>query len=627
MSDLLEIPLSRFEPGRPLAAEVYLYLPLNQRTLLICRAGDELSAGLLQKLAGKGHSHLKISWNKELGADPATYPLFVDATAPNAAAAAETTTADAPTDILTDIPTDATEAPGDSVTATTETIEEAGDVNAELTPSVAPTKGKVTALSAEDENQIVAEEGEAELIRKVRSGPEAPIPAQKISSGQEEEEPSESFSADAAPVEAEQKFKPGRPPPQAEESFSSDPKDPETKRRVAAAKAQRESAQRIAAGISTPEEEQRLAAIAARTESQERFSGDEAEAVAEQRIGAGKTDAESAQRFGADAQDKEEEESFTFTALPEDAPPLTRLERRLEEAKESMIVGRAHALGGESGEFLRETKAALLSSKISERVISLSEESERTQDPEKKASLRDQIRSLGQKLQRVEVEAEIPAELLREFPIEKEVKAVETKVAKNDADQILQLSEEISALSQKRDLARQMIEREEKSDIDLVRVKSARDIPATVSRLAAYLGHSMGYTNVDFLSDLGITAIAQFEKKNGKDISGIEMPPFTMKVLSDEATGSTIDEVRSILSFLDVYIADPDCDYSQRDLVKKIFDNTIVQLNDLESRPDPWSVEKWRLFVDRGPSMDSHSVCTRAAAKAVKYVRTVDLVG
>ena len=91
------------------------------------------------------------------------------------------------------------------------------------------------------------------------------------------------------------------------------------------------------------------------------------------------------------------------------------------------------------------------------------------------------------------------------------------------------------------------------------------------------------------------------------------------------ASGSLVDDSKDILLFLDAYLSDKECDRSQKDFLKKIFDRAVMQFDSQENAPSGLSIRKWASFVERGPTMDSHSVCTRAAARAMKCARAATL--
>jgi hypothetical protein len=128
---------------------------------------------------------------------------------------------------------------------------------------------------------------------------------------------------------------------------------------------------------------------------------------------------------------------------------------------------------------------------------------------------------------------------------------------------------------------------------------------------------------VDFLADLACGAIAHFARKEGEALNEELLPPFSKRIISSDAPpNESISDSRDILQFLDAYIDDKECDRSHKDLMKRVFDRTAQEFSEKENGPSAWSLKKWASFVERGPTMDSHSICTRASAKAVKQARS-----
>lgn len=165
-------------------------------------------------------------------------------------------------------------------------------------------------------------------------------------------------------------------------------------------------------------------------------------------------------------------------------------------------------------------------------------------------------------------------------------------------------------------------EEKKNEELALVRTNNVRDLPGTASRLAAYLGHSMGYSNVSFLADLGAGAVIHFAKKDGATIDESAVPKLVADSLSNcESKSGTMEDFRKVITFLDAYLSDPDCDRSLKDLDKRVFSKVADSLA-TSSEIDPWSLQKWAAFLENGPTMDAHSICAKASARALKTART-----
>jgi hypothetical protein len=399
---------------------------------------------------------------------------------------------------------------------------------------------------------------------------------------------------------------------------------------LAAESAEAEAATTIAPS-SAPEEPSQAFRADAGEEESSKIGLAEISAEDEVRLEAGEGDEDPESRFGAATEEEdgsqtvsgadEAEEKYVrkFAAEKEALPAVIRLQKKMAEAKEELSVD----LSAEKELALKEARTVILSSKISEKIISLSEQS-RTAEPSLRESLRGQVRGLKNALDQVDA-GDLSLEEKPEFEAKEEISAVvESLASASRAEQVEEISERLSAHALTRELAMSALdEQESMGEKELARSATSRDLPATVSRLAAYLGHSLGYTNVDFLADLGCGAIAHFAKKEGETLNEELLPPFTKRIISmDSAADDATSDSREILQFLDAYIADKECDRSHKDLMKRVFDRTMQDLSEKEDGPSPWSLKKWSSFVDRGPTMDSHSICTRAAAKAVKQARS-----
>jgi hypothetical protein len=321
---------------------------------------------------------------------------------------------------------------------------------------------------------------------------------------------------------------------------------------------------------------------------------------------------------------EEEKERYIrkFTAEKGSLPAVVRLQQKLQETDgEELSID----LSAEKESALKEAKSVILSSKISEKIIALSEQAQAA-DSNLRSALREQVRSLKASLDRVD-KGDLSQEEEAELETKEEIASVtESLASASRAEQVEEITERLSAHALTRKLALAALEDQEKTQEsdEAARGAANRDLPVTISRLAAYLGHSLGYTNVDFLADLACGAIAHFAKKEGEELDESLLPSFSRRVVSSEDSplDETIADSKEILRFLDVYIEDKECDRSHKDLMKRVFDRTLHELSERDDGPSSLTKKKWSSFAERGPTMDSHSLCTRASAKAVKAARS-----
>jgi hypothetical protein len=372
------------------------------------------------------------------------------------------------------------------------------------------------------------------------------------------------------------------------------------------AEAAEEDSTRVSATEVSSEDETHLAAITEEQDPESRFSGAEEENDGEQTI--------------SGREEPEEKYIRKFAAEKEALPAVIRLHKKMADAKENKLE---IDLSSEKESALKEARTVILSSKISEKIISLSEQA-RSAAPALRDSIRGQVRSLKNALDQVDG-GDLSLEERAEFETKEEISSiVESLASASRAEQVEEITERLSAHALTRELAMAALEEQEgKAEMELSRSATSRDLPATVSRLAAYLGHSLGYTNVDFLADLACGAIAHFAKKEGEALNEDLLPPFAKRIISSDASpNDAINDSRDILQFLDAYIDDKECDRSHKDLMKRVFDRTVKGFSEKDEGPSTWSLRKWSSFAERGPTMDSHSICTRASAKAVKCARS-----
>jgi hypothetical protein len=340
---------------------------------------------------------------------------------------------------------------------------------------------------------------------------------------------------------------------------------------------------------------------------------------AETRISSSPKEKEKIERFRAGEQEKDETIA-TFSAEKAPTPAALRLTQRLQQAKgkkEEEIRFRQ-----DKEEVIAELKTVVLSSKISEKIVELSARAKKEEEPSLRSSLRGQIRNLRGNLDQLEAGEAI--EETDEINAHEEEREFRAQLESDEGSAPIQsIQKHLERQTKVKDLAISAAEEQEREELTLSRSATSRDLPATVSRLAAYLGHSLGYTDVDFLADLACGVVIHFAKKEGENVNEAELPPLAKFIISpDDSYDSVAEDSQDILTFLDAYIDDWECDRSQKDLVKKVFDRTVKEFIGKEEGPSPYSLSKWSSFLEHGPTMDSHSIVTRAAAKGVKSARS-----
>lgn len=169
-------------------------------------------------------------------------------------------------------------------------------------------------------------------------------------------------------------------------------------------------------------------------------------------------------------------------------------------------------------------------------------------------------------------------------------------------------------------------QQDDNAQMAVARISDSRDFHVTLSRLAARLGHCLGYQNTNFLADLGITAVYHFSRKAGHQPDDSTAPELTRAILSaspDASVQAALLDTQDVLRFLDAYVGQPDCDHSDKDFAPKLLERVMSKLEGANEYPvDSWSLRKWATMLSTAETIDAHSTCTKASAKATKYVKS-----
>ncbi len=571
----LKIRLDRFESNRTLACDLYLHLPLNKKWIKIASANSILEPSDLEKLNQKNVGALYVATDNP-NLDPDSFELYVT----GAEAAQGAPDAQTPSDSPSESPTELTSkmAPPLATDALPPQEETSASIEVAASSTQPPTSTsidsdgespsnpiKVPSEATDEEEVILGATGISEDEgTSILSVPDIDEVVQTIKSSPSLEEAEEKFQADNEDSRPEQRFSASKNKKEEEASFSQDEEGPETINRV-------------------------------RGEKQ--------------------TEDKTEQRFSKNEK-KKEEPVFTIAASKEEEETVVfRLNRRIETEKESMISGRGSLLQEQRNEVLQEVRYSLMTEKISDEITTVAGRLSTATLPDQ-PKLEDNLRQLETAFRDVTTGKMDLEEIEKRFPVEKELKEFEQILSANDnSEKLIELSERLSSVVEKQEHARRLLA----PDATLKRAKHHRDLGSTVCRLAAYLGHSIGYVREDFLTDLSATAALYFAKKEGNTINEEAMPALAKALFSDQPTqNAAVEDAKEIIQILEAYVRDPDCDRGQLDFEKKIFDRTLKSLTKAETFPSALNLARWSQFVELGPNLDCHTVCSRAAGHGTR---------
>jgi hypothetical protein len=385
-----------------------------------------------------------------------------------------------------------------------------------------------------------------------------------------------------------------------------------------------------------PEEEQRFSANELKeNEPENRFSADRIKKDStELRFSKSKEEAETSTIIRSSSTKKDEDE-FRFTQGPvqEDLNEIAKLESKpsnepdpfakakakaksLSHLKDLLMEGRTIDFPSSKDSLVTDLKSQVFGSKIEKLIINLLE------TPTDSDSNQEKLRDLELKLKKLK-NGFISDEIEEEFSNSEEIGEFE-KMIESSPVPVSEIMSTIQNIEEAKERTNKSLE----EAYLIARSKSAntnqnsKDAAASLSKLAAYLGSAIGYSNVDFLAELGFGVVYQYQQRQGVVGSDDKLPPFTRRaLLSSYSPNSLVDDYLNILKFLELYSSDPLVDFKEREFSKKIFDRTLERTKNAEFSPDPMSLSQWVAFVEKGPSMDVHSICSKASAKALKYVK------
>lgn len=586
----LPIRLARLEANRKLACDVFIHLPLNERYIRLAIAGDELSAAQIERLAKKGVTSLFVF--SEENADPETFPVY----APDVQSASENR-------VAPEVPQ----------------LSENPDKNETNSLAIPPV------ISPEEAPAVIAVGPESEPVIRISASAE-PEPLVRVVKGSPEVEAEETTLLSRDTEEAYQQLISGTPPA-----------DPGSllftiKSALAAEKVSEEIVTLAASREACSEEEKIIV----------RGKIDELEEVLTRIENRHVTAEEIEQRFAKDPEIEEFRAVFSSSDPDAGLKASNRLiqmtEKRAAAKKQLSLLeagsepdrsagnGIEQLLKKSPGDLAKterealssQLKSVLVTEKISAEIIKVSEEIERLEGPDKERKIAE-LAGLEEAMTLSTSGHALPAEMEHRFPVDREAQEFMTAFENGSPEAVSK------RIAQANNLRNSAMENLNKNQTALLRAKVNRDLPATVSRLCAYLAYSAGYTDLKLLSELALAAILYFAKKEeGTSLATTPLPAFVQSILDFEEMGDlVVEDAVEIVQVVEAYLNDPECDRSQRDFVKRIFDRTIDDLHRSSREIDFINLARWQKFTERGPDLTGHSLCTKASAYAIKQSKSI----
>jgi hypothetical protein len=314
-------------------------------------------------------------------------------------------------------------------------------------------------------------------------------------------------------------------------------------------------------------------------------------------------------------------------------PTIFKMERKLEDLKETIIYGGSLSLKDHREDLLKQAEGSIVTAKLSERIVAAA--ADETTSGEAKQETMDR---LSETLEGAERGEELDEQLKTELGVKKELEAFASILdsADGDSDKLEKVSEKISALSEKREQADAAIQEQEIEKLSGPQRKPDRTF--AISRIGAYLGASLGYRNADFLADLAVACVFHLAKKEGKTIEPDWMPDLTKLVLASPGISSstedlqrstTQEEVMAILSAVDAYVSLPEFDIRETEPQKARWENALSTLNknvtEAGSLADFTLQKIWTDSLSQPLSFDTTSLCSRSASRAVQWIKSTPL--
>jgi len=654
----IRIPIARLQTARPLARELFLRMPRNQKMIRIVNPGDDLRPALLARLQASADVEILAIPLEGDPTDAASFPLYV-------VDLSQTKLAEAAVEAINEHGTQNAAAPGDSASpqegahsskllvleSSTESTESrslisssesaesktliSGDDSSESTTLVmgANSSESTTVVSGAapgDTSTTKIKPATLELEPSQTFSPDEPMAQEeeRLAANDEAQLEQASFTGDAADEKITQTFSPDKPAPpdETKRTFQkTKEKERELRFSKSAPKAEEdpgEESTRVAAGsLNSPAKIQvvskrlsgvveEFAAVAEHIEEEVRFAGSLEKA---------------AEAFEAFSRSPDSLDSGSRDRLRQELKIcLDELNTREKEGSDMPEVLRAlkDSLARVATAVLSDSPAqadlpdlAALSSHFSGFVQEFQAASGGI-DPQAAESLTRNLEKTAASLDRFSTgkdpQTEQAVELLRQdlTGCLEEIQTQETRGT--------QLASELTVVKDSITQALNALPFTSRG------ARAYRDTPQIAGRLATLLAYSLGYVSTSYLHDVALATSIFFTVKNGAEVDIGALPEMSRAAVAHDraAAPMPIEDSLAIIEFLDFYFDSPDCDRTQKDFMKRTFESALSALHGGAERPiNEWNVERWKNFVDKGPSISALSVCSKASSKANKTAR------
>lgn len=596
MKNLIEISLPRFISDKTLARNVYLSMPRNGKNILLAAAGDQMRPELLQRLVGRGVSHLLVSKLSPTD-DADNCNLYLEA--PDSRAVAEV----APSAELAQTADIAPRPAGQAEVAS------------------APRKGSV--------NDTPPLQANTKKLEEELHGTEIPVePADQVEeltfAGDIKAEEAETVGGQIETQEQDQRF-------------SGNEEEQPTEKKIRAGASLPESLMRIAGKFSESGTE---------SASEPSLASDSEESVIS---GLRETVQEILQVVGGEVAANPSESALSLQSELENC--LASLEPSRGDTLEETLLEANRALDQVVNKLSRSSGSNIDEQTLSSDILDTIESARQrfTEASEKLKKARSFTGDSEEKFEK-RFEAEIVSTPDQEVfhrdragpdhPDQPEWRRDRLEPTNDEAAEIFrgpasrdeapsasEVPGAVAAVDHTTRLHNLAPERDDDHYSGNSRAAVYNDLPATAGRMAALLAHSIGYANAAYLSDLAFTTMAYFFRKEGKSFEDLPLPPLARAVLEAQNgdLDSSLSDTQEIIRLLETYFDNPECDRSSKEFSRRVFRET---LEGLRGRPDSlnrWNEARWAQFVDKGPSIAAQSLCGKASACAVRLSRQLSI--
>lgn len=311
---------------------------------------------------------------------------------------------------------------------------------------------------------------------------------------------------------------------------------------------------------------------------------------------------------------EKELDEFRFNSKEEDkAEEAFRFSSKIDSINEELSAGKEISLEEKAEELLNDMRLALTVNKIAKEIIQLSLEAKKLPF-EERIEANNKLLELSELMENIETASVGLENLDLKFSVDTELNEIRNVMQKSgDLKFVLsQLSTQMQKIGESKNIALKYFGDVEHS------LRAIRDIPSTAARLATQLGHALGYVNLNYLSELALSAILHFSSvKESKGLEKIEL----FNQINDpnkEHTNPVIQDSIEIMWMIDQYINDPDCDRVNKDFEPNVFDSALQSLLKSKNNLNIWNATKWKQFIEMEPNVETHSLCSKACSIAFK---------